>query len=107
SRDWSSDVCSSDLYQRSENVGTYNARFHEGRAVMGTLAGHLSKTNNIGYIGSFPIPEVVMGINAFTLAARKINPEITVNVVWLSRWRDPAKEADGARALIDQGADII
>ena len=94
-------------YQRSENVGTYNARFHEGRAVMGTLAGHLSKTNNIGYIGSFPIPEVVMGINAFTLAARKINPEITVNVVWLSSWHDPAKEADAARALIDQGADII
>ena len=94
-------------YQRSDNVGTYNARFHEGRAVMGTLAGHLSKTNNIGYIGSFPIPEVVMGINAFTLAARKVNPEITVNVVWLSSWHDPAKEADAARALIDQGADII
>jgi len=94
-------------YQRSENVGTYNARFHEGRAVMGTLAGHLTKTNNIGYIGSFPIPEVVMGINAFTLAARKINPDITVNVVWLSSWHDPAKEADAARALIDQGADII
>ena len=94
-------------YQRSDNVGTYNARFHEGRAVMGTLAGHLSKTNTIGYIGSFPIPEVVMGINAFTLAARKINPAITVNVVWLSSWHDPAKEADAARALIDQGADII
>ena len=94
-------------YQRADNVGTYNARFHEGRAVMGTLAGHLSKTNLVGYIGSFPIPEVVMGINAFTLAARKINPEIRVNVVWLSSWDDPAKEADAARALIDQGADII
>lgn len=94
-------------YQRSDNVGTYNARFHEGRAVMGTLAGHLSQTNTIGYIGSFPIPEVVMGINAFTLAARKVNPEIKVNVVWLSSWHDPAKEADAARALIDQGADIL
>lgn len=94
-------------YQRADNVGTYNARFHEGRAVMGTLAGHLSQTNTIGYIGSFPIPEVVMGINAFTLAARKINPEIQVNVVMLSSWHDPAKEADAARALIDQGADII
>ncbi|MHA6691136.1 BMP family ABC transporter substrate-binding protein [Devosia sp. A449] len=94
-------------YQRADNVATYNARFHEGRAVMGTLAGHLSKTNTIGYIGSFPIPEVVMGINAFTLAARKINPEIKVNVVMLSSWHDPAKEADAARALIDQGADII
>ena len=94
-------------YQRSENVGTYNARFHEGRAVMGTLAGHLTETNTIGYIGSFPIPEVVMGINAFTLAARKVNPDVNVNVVWLSSWHDPAKEADAARALIDQGADII
>jgi basic membrane protein A len=94
-------------YQRSDNVGTYNARFHEGRAVMGTLAGHLSKTNTIGYIGSFPIPEVVMGINAFTLAAQKINPDIKVNVVMLSSWHDPAKEADAARALIDQGADIL
>lgn len=94
-------------YQRSDNVGTYNARFHEGRAVMGTLAGHLTQTNTIGYIGSFPIPEVVMGINAFTLAARKVNPDVKVNVVWLSTWHDPAKEADAARALIDQGADII
>jgi basic membrane protein A len=94
-------------YQRAENVGTYNARFHEGRAVMGTLAGHLTETNTIGYIGSFPIPEVVMGINAFTLAAQKVNPEVKVNVVWLSSWHDPAKEADAARALIDQGADII
>ncbi len=94
-------------YQRSDNVGTYNARFHEGRAVMGTLAGHLSQTGVIGYIGSFPIPEVVMGINAFTLAAQKVNPDIKVNVVWLSTWHDPAREADAARALIDQGADII
>ncbi|MBE7732458.1 BMP family ABC transporter substrate-binding protein [Devosia faecipullorum] len=94
-------------YQRSDNVGTYNARFHEGRAVMGTLAGHLSKTNTIGYIGTFPIPEVVMGINAFTLAAQKVNPDIKVNVVWLSSWHDPAKESDATRALIDQGADII
>ena len=94
-------------YQRAENVGTYNARFHEGRAVMGTLAGHLTETDTIGYIGSFPIPEVVMGINAFTLAAQAVNPEVKVNVVWLSSWHDPAKEADAARALIDQGADII
>ena len=94
-------------YQRSANVATYNARFHEGRAVCGTIAGHMSKTGKAGYIGSFPIPEVVMGINAFVLAARKVNPEFTITPVYISTWNDPAKEADAARAMIDQGIDII
>lgn len=94
-------------YQRSENVATYNARFYEGRAVCGTLAGHLSKTGKAGYIGSFPIPEVVMGINAFVLAARKVNPDFTITPVYISTWNDPAREADAARAMIDQGIDVI
>jgi basic membrane protein A and related proteins len=94
-------------YQRSDNVGTYNARFHEGRAVCGTVAGHMSVTGKAGYIGSFPIPEVVMGINAFTLAARKINPAFEMTPVYISTWNDPAKEADAARAMLDQGIDII
>ncbi len=94
-------------YQRSDNVATYNARFYEGRAVCGTIAGHMSKTGKAGYIGSFPIPEVVMGINAFTLAARKVNPAFTMTPVYISTWNDPAKEADAARAMIDQGIDVI
>jgi simple sugar transport system substrate-binding protein len=94
-------------YQRSENVATYNARFHEGRAVCGTIAGHLSQTGKAGYIGSFPIPEVVMGINAFALAARKINPDFTLTPVFISTWNDPAREADAARAMADQGIDVI
>ena len=94
-------------YQRADNVAIYNARFYEGRAVIGTIAGMMSKTGKAGYIGSFPIPEVVMGINAFQLAAQKVNPEFTTQVVWVSTWYDPAKEADAARALLDQGADII
>src|SRR5690606_8037115 len=94
-------------YMRSANVGTYNARFYEGRAVCGTVAGHLSQTGKAGYIGSFPIPEVVMGVNAFVLAARKVNPEFTITPVYLSSWNDPAKEADAARAMIDQGIDVI
>jgi basic membrane protein A len=94
-------------YQTADNVAAYNARFYEGRAVCGTIAGHMSKTGVAGYIASFPIPEVVMGINAFTLAARKVNPEFRTNVVWVSSWYDPAKEADAAKALFDQGADII
>ena len=94
-------------YMRADNVGTYNARFHEGRVVCGTIAGHLSQTGKAGYIGSFPIPEVVMGINSFVLAARKINPEFTITPVFISSWNDPAKEADAARAMIDQGIDVI
>lgn len=94
-------------YKRADNLATYGARFYEGRAVIGTIAGMMTKTNTIGYIGSFPIPEVVRGINAFTLAMRKVNPDATVKVVWVNSWYDPGKEADAAKALIDQGADII
>ncbi|MFT5113147.1 MAG: basic membrane protein A [Parasphingorhabdus sp.] len=94
-------------YKRGDNVTTYSARFYEGRAVIGTIAGHMSKSGVVGYIASFPIPEVVRGINAFTLAMRKVNPEATVKVVWVNSWFDPGKEGDAAKALIDQGADII
>ncbi len=94
-------------YQTAPNVAVYNARFHEGRAVCGTIAGHVSQSGVVGYIASFPIPEVVMGINAFALAAQKVRPDIQVKVVWVNSWYDPGKEGDGAKALIDQGADII
>jgi simple sugar transport system substrate-binding protein len=94
-------------YQTAPNLAVYNARFHEGRSVCGTIAGHVTKAGVVGYIGSFPIPEVVMGINAFTLAAQKVKPDIQVKVVWVNSWYDPGKEGDAAKALIDQGADII
>ena len=89
------------------NVSTYDARFYEGRAVTGTLAGYLTETNKIGYIGSFPIPEVIQGINASYLHAKKINPDVEMVVTWAYTWFDPAKEADAARAMIDQGVDVI
>ncbi|HEY9348735.1 MAG TPA: BMP family ABC transporter substrate-binding protein [Inquilinus sp.] len=94
-------------YQTAPNVSTYNARFHEGRAVCGTIAGHMTKTGVTGYIGSVPIPEVVMGINAYTLSAQKIRPDMKVKVIWVNSWYDPGKESDGAKALIDGGADIL
>ena len=94
-------------YKRSPNLSTYSARFYEGRAVLGAIAGKMTKTNIIGYIASFPIPEVIRGINAMTLAARKVNPDVKVKVVWVNTWFDPGKEGDAAKALIDQGADII
>ena len=95
-------------YKRdTPNVSTYNARFYEGRAVMGTIAGRMTKSNKIGYIGSFPIPEVIQGINASFIHAKKVNPDVTISVVWAYTWFDPAKEADAAKALIEQGVDVI
>jgi simple sugar transport system substrate-binding protein len=94
-------------YATAPNVSIYNAKFHEGRAVIGTIAGMMSQTGIGAYIGSFPIPEVFMGANAFHLAARKKNPDFVTKVVYVDSWFDPAKEADAARALIDQGVDVI
>jgi simple sugar transport system substrate-binding protein len=74
---------------------------------MGTIAGHMTKSNKIGYIGSFPIPEVIQGINSSFIHARKVNPDVTISVVWAYTWFDPAKEADAAKALIEQGVDVI
>lgn len=94
-------------YKQADNLSTYMARFYEGRYVAGTIAGRMTKSGVVGYIGSFPIPEVVRGINSFTLALRKIRPDAQVKVVWVNSWYDPGKEGDAAKALIDQGADII
>ena len=94
-------------YKQAPNVATYSARFYEGRHVIGKIAGMMTKTNKIGYIASVPIPEVVRGINAATLAARQVNPDVTTQVIWVNSWYDPGKEADAAKALMSNGADII
>lgn len=94
-------------YKTAENAAVYNARFYEGRAVQGTIAGHMTESNTIGYIGSVPIPEVIRGINSAFIHARKVNPDVEFKIVWINSWFDPAKEADAAQSLIDQGADVI
>ena len=94
-------------YRQADNVATYSGRFYEGRAVIGHIAGHMTETDEVGYIASFPIPEVIRGINAAYLAAKEVNPEVEFNVVWVNTWFDPALEADAANALIEQGADVI
>jgi simple sugar transport system substrate-binding protein len=94
-------------FKRADNVSTYSARFYEGRYVIGQIAAKTSKSGVAGYVASFPIPEVVRGINAFLLGARTINPDFKIKVVWVNSWFDPGREADAAKALIDQGADII
>ena len=94
-------------FKRAKNVSTYAARFYEGRYIQGQIAAKMSKTGVIGYIVSFPIPEVISGINATILGAQTVNPNIKVKIIWVNSWFDPPKEADAAKALIDQGADIL
>jgi basic membrane protein A and related proteins len=94
-------------FKTADNVGTYNAKFHEGRYVIGQIAAKMSKTGVAGYITSFPIPEVVAGINAFMLGAQTVNPDFKVKIIWANTWFDPAKEADAAKVLLSQGVDIM
>jgi len=94
-------------YKRLDNLATYDARFYEGRYVTGQIAAKMSKTGIIGYVGAFPIPEVIQGINAYMLGAQSVRPDIKMRVVWVSSWYDPGKEADGAKVLADQGVDVI
>ena len=94
-------------FKNAPNMGTYSGRFYEGRYIQGIIAGKMSKSGVLGYIGSFPIPEVVSGINATMLGAQSINPNIKIKIIWANSWFDPGKEADAAKALLDQGADVI
>jgi basic membrane protein A and related proteins len=94
-------------YKRAPNLATYSARFYEGRYLTGLIAGRMTKSNVIGYVAAFPIPEVVQGINAVTLAARSVNPNVVTKVVFVSSWFDPGKERAAADTLISQGADVI
>ena len=94
-------------FKRSPNMATGNIRFHEGRYVQGVVAGLMTKSNRIGYLGSFPTPEVVQGINAFAIGMRSVNPDAEISVIWVNSWYDPVKEADAARVHIAEGADIL
>lgn len=94
-------------YKSAENVGTYFGRMYEPRYLSGIVAGKMSKKNVIGYVAAFPIPEVIRGINAFTLGVRSVNPNAIVKVVWTQTWFDPGLERDAADSLLDVGADVL
>ena len=94
-------------YKTAANVATYNARYYEARYLAGMLAGKMSRSGVAGYVAGFPVPEVVQGINAFTLGMREVNPQAQVRVLWLNSWFDPAREREAAQSLIDQGADVL
>jgi simple sugar transport system substrate-binding protein len=94
-------------YKEAKNMGRYNARFYEGRYLAGIVAGRTTRTNVAGYVAAFPIPEVVMGIDAFTRGMRSVNPKAETRVVWTSSWFDPGRESEAANTLIGQGADVL
>jgi simple sugar transport system substrate-binding protein len=94
-------------FKRAKNMSTYAARFYEGRYIQGQIAAKMSKSGIVGYIVSFPIPEVISNINATMLGAQSIRPDMKFKIVWVNSWFDPGKEADAAKTLIDQGADVL
>ena len=94
-------------YKTADNMRVYDARFYQDTYLAGMIAGKMTKTNTLGFVGSFPIPEVLRNINAFTLGAQAVNPKIKVKVVWVSTWFDPPKESEAAQTLINGGADVL
>ena len=94
-------------YKRTANVATANARYYEGRYLAGIAAGRMTRSNIAGYVAGFPIPEVLQGINAFTLGMRSVNPQAVVKVLWLDAWFDPTRERDAAVTLFNQDADVV
>jgi simple sugar transport system substrate-binding protein len=94
-------------YKTDVNVSVANARYYEGRYLAGVAAGRMTQSNVAGYVAGFPIPEVLQGINAFTMGMRSVNPNAQVKVIWLNAWFDPTKERDAALTLFNQSADVV
>ena len=94
-------------YKSGKNFGTYDVRTYEGAYMLGVVAGKMTKSGKLGVVGSFPIPEVIRNINAFTIGARSVNPNASTRVVWVNTWFDPGKEREAALTLISQGADVL
>jgi simple sugar transport system substrate-binding protein len=94
-------------FKTTKNMGAYEARLYEGAYLQGIVAGKMTKSNTLGFVGSFPVPEVIRNINAFTLGAQSVNPKIKTKGIWVNSWYDPAKERQAAETLIAQGADVL
>jgi basic membrane protein A and related proteins len=94
-------------YKTAENMRVYDARFYQDTYLAGMIAGKMTKSNTLGFVGSFPIPEVLRNINAFTLGAQSVNPKVKTRVVWVNTWFDPPKESEAAQSLINGGADVL
>ncbi|WP_027892764.1 BMP family ABC transporter substrate-binding protein [Calidithermus chliarophilus] len=94
-------------FKRAPNMATYMADFYQVYYLNGLMAGALTKSGKVGYVGAFPIPELKRHISAFALGVRAVNPKATVNVKWINAWFDPAKAREAAEALIAEGNDVL
>lgn len=94
-------------YKTADNMSTYFGKNYQASYLSGIAAGKMTKKNVIGYVGAFPIPEVIYNINAFTLGAQSVNKDVKVNVVWSNTWYDPTTEKQAAISLLDKGADVL
>ena len=94
-------------YKTAENMNVYDSRFYQDTYLAGIIAGSMSKSGTLGFVGSFPIPEVLRNINAFTLGAQSVKPGVRVRVAWVNSWYDPPKETEAAQALMNGGADVL
>jgi basic membrane protein A len=94
-------------YKQAKNLGVYQTRFYEGAYLLGVLAGKTTKSNKLGFVASYPIPEVLRNINAFTHGARSVNPAISTKVIWVNSWYNPSREREAAEALSGQGVDVF
>ena len=94
-------------YKTAPNLRVYEGRFYEDAYLAGIVAGKTTKTNTLGFVGAFPIPEVMRNLNAYLLGAQSVNPKAKLKVVWVNGWFDPPKEGEAAQALINGGADVL
>ena len=94
-------------YKQSKNMATYGLRLYQARHVQGVIAGLMTKTNKICYVGAFPIPEVIREINTYYLGAKTVNPDVDIDIVWVNTWYDPGKEAQAAKVMIAEGCDMV
>ena len=94
-------------FKTADNVGVYNVRYYQARYLAGMLAAYASKAGVLAYVAPIPVPEVVQGINAYTLGARAVNPKAVVRVYWTNSWRDPGLEREATYSLLSQGADVF
>jgi basic membrane protein A len=94
-------------YKTADNMSTYFGKNYEASYLSGIAAGKMTKSNVIGYVGAFPIPEVIYNINAFALGIQSVNPDAKVDVVWSNTWYDPTAERQAAISLLDKGADVL
>lgn len=94
-------------YKTAANMAVYETKTYEGAYLAGVIAGKMTKSNKLGVVASFPIPEVIRNINAYTLGAQSVNPNVTTRAIWISSWFDPSKERDAALTMISQGVDVL